>query len=83
MRPELRQLHMGYRVGYRGRRATRRLVPRAPATLTFDFEAYLGGFYRPRPLRPPEEIRADILALEQETEGVVGGHCGRRRTGGC
>ena len=34
-------------------------------------------FYKPQPLRSLEEIRADILALEQETEGllvdVVGG----------
>jgi type I restriction enzyme M protein len=34
-------------------------------------------FYRPQPLRSPDEIKKDILALEQETEGllkeVVGG----------
>ena len=29
-------------------------------------------FYRPQPLRPLEEIRADILALEEETERLVG-----------
>ncbi len=28
-------------------------------------------FYRPQPLRPLEEIRADILVLEQETEGLL------------
>jgi len=28
-------------------------------------------FYKPTPLRPLEEIRADILALEQETEGLL------------
>ena len=28
-------------------------------------------FYKPQPLRPLEEIRADILALEQETEGLL------------
>ena len=28
-------------------------------------------FYKPLPLRPLEEIRADILALEQETEGLL------------
>ena len=28
-------------------------------------------FYRPRPLRPLDEIRADILAAEQETEGLL------------
>jgi len=29
-------------------------------------------FYRPQPLRTLEEIRADILALERETEGLLG-----------
>jgi type I restriction enzyme M protein len=29
-------------------------------------------FYQPQPLRTLEEIRADILALEQETEGLLG-----------
>jgi type I restriction enzyme M protein len=29
-------------------------------------------FYRPQPLRTLEEIRADILALEKETEGLLG-----------
>jgi type I restriction enzyme M protein len=29
-------------------------------------------FYKPRPLRPLEEIRAEILALEKETEGLLG-----------
>ncbi len=28
-------------------------------------------FYRPQPLRPLEEIRADILALDRETEGLL------------
>jgi type I restriction enzyme M protein len=28
-------------------------------------------FYKPQPLRSLEEIRADILALEQETEGLL------------
>ncbi len=27
--------------------------------------------YKPQPLRPLEEIRADILALERETEGLL------------
>ena len=31
-----------------------------------------GYFYKPEPMRTLEEIRADILALEQETEGVLG-----------
>ena len=29
-------------------------------------------FYKPQPMRALEEIRADILALEQETEGLLG-----------
>ncbi len=29
-------------------------------------------FYKPKPLRTLEEIRADILALEKETEGLLG-----------
>ena len=28
-------------------------------------------FYKPEPLRPMDEIRADILALENETEGLL------------
>lgn len=28
-------------------------------------------FYQPQPLRALEEIRADILALEKETEGLL------------
>ena len=29
-------------------------------------------FYKPQPLRPLEDIRAEILALERETEGLLG-----------
>ena len=29
-------------------------------------------FYKPQPLRTLKEIRADILALERETEGLLG-----------
>ncbi len=29
-------------------------------------------FYKPQPMRTLEEIRNDILALEQETEGLLG-----------
>ena len=28
--------------------------------------------YKPQPMRTLEEIRADILALEEETEGLLG-----------
>ena len=33
-------------------------------------------FYKPQPMRSLEEIRADILALEQETEGLLAGIIG-------
>ena len=36
-------------------------------------------FYQPQRLRPLEEIRADILALEQETEGLLAEIVGDRR----
>ena len=29
-------------------------------------------FYKPQPLRTLEEIRTDIVGLEQETEGLLG-----------
>ena len=29
-------------------------------------------FYKPQPMRPLAEIRAEILALEKETEGLLG-----------
>ena len=38
-------------------------------------------FYRPQPLRTLEEIRADILALERETEGLLGEIIGIGRRG--
>ena len=34
----------------------------------FSFNRY---FYKPQPMRTPEEIRADILALGNESEGVL------------
>jgi type I restriction enzyme M protein len=30
-------------------------------------------FYKPQPLRTLEEISADILAIEKEAEGLLGG----------
>ena len=35
-------------------------------------------FYKPQPMRSLEEIRADILALERETEGLISGIVGVR-----
>ncbi|MGI8782789.1 MAG: type I restriction-modification system subunit M [Acidobacteriota bacterium] len=37
-------------------------------------------FYKPQPLRTLEEIRADILALEKETEGLLGEIIGSAKT---
>ena len=38
-------------------------------------------FYKPQPLRLLEEIRADILALERETEGLLSGIIGSEKRG--
>ena len=35
-------------------------------------------FYKPQPMRSLEEIRADILALERETEGLLAGIMGAK-----
>jgi type I restriction enzyme M protein len=37
-------------------------------------------FYKPQPMRSLEEIRADILALEQESEGLLEEIIGKRIT---
>ena len=48
----------------------RRLDDEAKTTIGYEisFNRY---FYKPQPLRTLEEIRADILALERETEGLL------------
>ena len=38
-------------------------------------------FYKPKTMRPLEEIRADILALERDTEGLLAEIVGRTGTG--
>jgi type I restriction enzyme M protein len=44
-----------------------------PASVKTGFEvSFTRYFYKPQPLRSLEEIRADILALEKETEGLLG-----------
>ncbi len=56
----------------------REVLPHAPDAW-FDPESVRIGyevcfnryFYKPEPLRSLEEIRADILALEKETEGLL------------
>jgi type I restriction enzyme M protein len=44
-----------------------------PASVKTGYEvSFTRYFYKPQPLRTLEEIRADILALEKETEGLLG-----------
>ncbi len=44
-----------------------------PANVKTGYEvSFTRYFYKPQPLRSLEEIRADILALEKETEGLLG-----------
>ena len=44
----------------------------APDSVKVGYEiSFTRHFYKPQPLRPLEEIRADILALEGETEGLL------------
>ena len=45
----------------------------APSSVKTGYEiSFTRHFYKPQPLRPLEEIRADILALEGETGGLLG-----------
>lgn len=44
-----------------------------PGSVKIGYEvSFTRYFYKPKPLRTLEEIRADILALEDETEGLLG-----------
>ena len=44
-----------------------------PGSVKVGYEiSFTREFYKPQPLRPLEEIRADILAVEKETEGLLG-----------
>ncbi len=43
-----------------------------PGSVKVGYEiSFTRHFYKPQPMRPLEEIRADILALERETEGLL------------
>ena len=43
-----------------------------PESIKTGYEiSFTRYFYRPQPLRPLEQIRADILALDRETEGLL------------
>jgi type I restriction enzyme M protein len=44
-----------------------------PGSIKIGYEvSFTRYFYKPKPLRTLEEIRADILALERESEGLLG-----------
>ena len=44
-----------------------------PTSIKVGYEiSFTREFYKPQPLRALEEIRADIVALERETEGLIG-----------
>ena len=44
-----------------------------PSTVKIGYEiSFTRYFYKPEPMRTLEEIRAEILALEQETDGLLG-----------
>jgi type I restriction enzyme M protein len=44
-----------------------------PGSVKTGYEvSFTRYFYKPKPLRTLQEIRADILALEKETEGLLG-----------
>ncbi len=56
----------------------REVLPYAPdawyvaSSVKIGYEiSFTRYFYKPKPLRPLEEIRADILALEKETDGLL------------
>ena len=43
-----------------------------PKTVKIGYEiSFKRYFYKPEPMRPLEEIRADILEVEKETEGLL------------
>jgi type I restriction enzyme M protein len=58
---------------------TREVLPYAPeawydpSSVKTGYEvSFTRYFYKPQPLRSLVEIRADILALEKETDGLLG-----------
>ena len=50
--------------------AARSLACVANGTVSYEI-SLTRYFYKPQPLRPLAEIRADILALEKETDGLL------------
>ena len=64
----------------------REVLPHAPDAWIDETKTAIGFevsftryFYKPQPLRPLEAIRADILALERETEGLMADIIGAAR----
>ena len=64
----------------------REVLPHAPDAWVDEAKTAIGYeisftryFYKPQPLRPLEAIRADILALERETEGLMADIIGASR----
>ncbi len=64
----------------------REVLPHAPdawideAKTTIGYEvSFTRYFYKPQPLRPLDAIRADILALERETDGLMADIIGAAR----
>ncbi len=54
-----------------------------PGSVKIGYEiSFTRYFYKPEPLRTLEEIKADILALEQETEGLLSEIIGRESSSG-
>ena len=52
-----------------------------PDSVKIGYEvSFTRYFYKPQPMRTLEEIRADILGLEQETEGLLGEIIGSKDT---
>ena len=50
-----------------------------PDSVKIGYEiSFTRYFYKPQPMRTLEEIRTDILAIEKETEGLLGEIIGRR-----
>ena len=46
----------------------------APASVKIGYEiSFTRYFYKPKPLRTLAEIRSDIVAVEREAEGLLGG----------
>ena len=52
-----------------------------PASVKVGYEiSFTRYFYKPQPMRTLDEIRADILAVERETEGLLAGIIGSGET---